>query len=430
MRIIVPFPSASARAEQDAWLAELEAALSDEARGAGAQQWRELRTDVRALAPPMAGEFAARLERRIAERAEQSAPRGESSRPPQRAADSSSSGSSSPAGRPARSGGFLARPPAWLSRLRVRRAGTIGALAILACVALAAVIVASSSRSGSQGAVAGTAASPPALASGTAAPRTLAPSVTRSAKAAAGASPEEAGVTSGASRASASPSGRRQQRQASLSLATTPGGVQGVSDSVARLTAQDEGFVVSSNVQVQEAGASEATLMLRLPSRRLNAALASLGRLASVRAESQSLQDITGEYESARQRVQDLTAERQALLRALATASGQGQLDGIRERLTQSQRSLAQATAALQALSQRSSNSEVEVSVIGNSHVQSEGLTLHRGLHDAGRVLVVALVVLLVAGAVLLPLTIVLIGLAAVAREWRRRQRERVLDLL
>jgi hypothetical protein len=60
--------------------------------------------------------------------------------------------------------------------------------------------------------------------------------------------------------------------------------------------------------------------------------------------------------------------------------------------------------------------------------VGSEGLTLSRGLHDAGRVLVVTLAVLLIAAAVLVPLALVIFALAAGRRTWRRHQRERVLD--
>jgi hypothetical protein len=69
----------------------------------------------------------------------------------------------------------------------------------------------------------------------------------------------------------------------------------------------------------------------------------------------------------------------------------------------------------------------VEVTVAGTAHARSEGLTLHRGLHDAGRVLVLTLVVLLVAVAILVPLAL-LAALPTSRSAWRRYQRERVLD--
>jgi len=199
-----------------------------------------------------------------------------------------------------------------------------------------------------------------------------------------------------------------QQLGASIRLAATPGEVQATADRVSRLVVSEGGFVQSSHVDQGE-GAGEANLTLILPSAKLSAALASLGALAPVRAESQTLQDITNTYDAARQRLSDANAERQALLRALAKA-------------------IAQAHTALRAVSQKASTSEVEVTVIGDRSVGSEGLTLSRGLHDAGRVLVVTLAVLLIAAAVLVPLALVIFATVAGRRTWRRHQRERVLD--
>jgi hypothetical protein len=49
-------------------------------------------------------------------------------------------------------------------------------------------------------------------------------------------------------------------------------------------------------------------------------------------------------------------------------------------------------------------------------------------VHDAGRVLTVTLVVLLVAAAVLLPLGLLLLAGFSARSAWRRRLRERALD--
>jgi hypothetical protein len=242
----------------------------------------------------------------------------------------------------------------------------------------------------------------------------------------AGASAAQAANAPVASGAAAAP-GRVQQLGASITLTATPNDVQETADRVSRLAVSDGGFVQSSHVNVGQ-GTGEANLTLSLPSAKLNAALASLGRLAPVRAESQSLQDITNTYDAARQRVADATAERQALLRALSKATTEGQIDSLRERLSQNRSRIAQARSALQAVSRHASTAEVEVTVVGDAHVGSEGLTLHRGLHDAGRVLVVTLVVLLIAAAILVPLALLLAALVTARRAWRRHQRERVLD--
>jgi vacuolar-type H+-ATPase subunit H len=219
-----------------------------------------------------------------------------------------------------------------------------------------------------------------------------------------------------------------QQLAASVSLAPTPSDVQATADRVARLAVSDGGFVESSHVQVQRGGASEANLSLRLPSAKLTAALASLGQLAPVRAESQSLQDITDAYDAARRRLADATTERQALLRALAQAVTQGQIDSLRERLSQARSAIAQARSSLQAVSRRAKTAEVEVTVVGDARAANEGLTLSRGVHDAGAVLTVTLDVLLVLVAILVPAALVLAGLATALRAWRRYHRERALD--
>jgi vacuolar-type H+-ATPase subunit H len=147
-----------------------------------------------------------------------------------------------------------------------------------------------------------------------------------------------------------------------------------------------------------------------------------------VHAENQSLQDITNTYNAARQRLNDATAERQALLRALAKATAEGQIDSLRERISQNRGAIARAKSAFQTVSQQASTAEVEVTVLGDKSPGSEGLTLHRGLHDAGRVLTVTLIVLLIAAAVLVPLTLLIAALITARRMWRSYRRERILD--
>ena len=184
----------------------------------------------------------------------------------------------------------------------------------------------------------------------------------------------------------------------------------------------------SSNVQVQQQGTSEATLALRLPSARLAAALAAIGRLAPVRAENQSLQDITGAYNAAHQQLSDAEAEQRALLRALAAASTEEQIDALHARLVASRAAIARAQSSVRSISARASTSEVEVSILGDTRAGSEGLTLHKGVHDAGQVLLVVVIAILILAALLVPLALIAAGVAGTRRTWRRYQRERVLN--
>jgi Domain of unknown function (DUF4349) len=401
---IIPFPGSSDARPDEAWLAELEAALNGDAAGPAADSWRELRADVRALAPSMDPEF----ERRLAERIESRASR------PLRGSGSEASQprSDAPGRRPGRWGRL--RPPG-----RLGAVGVVGTAVVAA--AIAALVISGPSRTSTSRQAIPDAGPRPAVATSQGA---VAP---RAANQAVKAFPAAAPVGPVPSAPVSAP-GRVQQLAASLTLAATPNDVQEVADRVGRLVVSDEGFVQSSHVQVQQQGPSEATLMLKLPSAKLSAALASLGQLAPVRAESQSLQDITDAYDAARQRLADATAERRALLRALASATTQGQIDSLRERLSLARGAIARARSGLEAVSRRGSTAEVEVTVAGDAHASSNGLTLQRGLHDAGRVLLVTLVVLLVGAAIVVPLTLLVVALTIGLRAWRRYTRERILD--
>jgi hypothetical protein len=394
MRIIA-FPGGEGSPPDEAWLEELDAALGGQAEGPAAEAWRELRADVRSLALPPPPELMRRLELELA------VPQ------PRRFA--------------------RLRVPAWLRVLG--RPQLVVPVALLAALVVAVSVVgfgqagrsaAPQALSAPRAAAESNASAPAASAPAASAPAASAPAV----KAPDVNAPAAGALAAGAPAAAP---GRVQQLAASVSLSASLGSVQAVSDGVSRLAVRDEGFVESSRVQVQQHGLSEATLTLRLPSARLSAALAAIGRLAPVSAESQSLQDITNSFDAARRRLADAAAERRALLRALAKATTEGQIDSLRERLLQADGAIAQDQSSLNAVSQRASTAEVEVTVLGSAEAGSEGLTFHRGLHDAGRVLTVAAIVLLIALAALLPLALVLVALVGGHRLWRRYSRERAL---
>jgi uncharacterized protein DUF4349 len=402
---IVPFPRPGNAGDDEVFVAELEAALRGESNGADAESWRELRADVRSLARPMSVEF----ERALHEQIELHAA---NPRPPDRGRRSARSA--------------LARARASFgSGRRARLIALAGACAIAAAVVLA---VAAPWRGSHDARIANAVFSPSSTVS---APRSsaaradeLGPSGASS-KAAAHA--RSAQGTNAAASTSEAASARVQQRDASIALAPKPAAVQSVADEVAQLAARDGGFVQSSQVNLHGAG-GEATLTLRVPSARLSAALASLGQLAPMRAESQSLQDITDTYDADRAKLADAVAERQALLRALAKASTQGQIESLHARLALAADAIVRARSEYEAISERGNNSAVEVSVRGDAHAGSGRSTLSNGLHAAGDVLKVALALLIVALAVLVPLALLLAAFALGRRATRRRLRERALS--
>jgi hypothetical protein len=268
-----------------------------------------------------------------------------------------------------------------------------------------------------------------ATASGTAAPSAKAGKTYAEASPGAGAgavnAPEQNAVGAGAPGESAT---RLQQLGASISLAAGSEGVQAVADRVGALTVEAGGFVESSKVELQRGAAGEASLTLKLPSAKLAAVLARLQRLAPVRAETQSLQDLSGQYDAVGARLSAARAERDALLRALAKAETAPALESLHQRIAQADGTIAAAEREQARISHTASQAQVEVTVLSEAPHASTGLTLGNGLSDAGHVLATALAVALIALAVLIPLGLILAVLLAGARGLRRQRRERALD--
>jgi Domain of unknown function (DUF4349) len=437
---IVPFLGRAPLGPSDTLIAELEAALSGDLVGAPADSWRLLRDDVRALAPPPAPEFERRVRSRMADL------RGPRARGVSRSGSPVAGPSAMPAGpvsaRPASAGQAIPDPPAVRRRrrfARLRPPGLLGAAAGVAATAVVAAAVLVAGPFGAGPGPGGTLSSPTVGSSGARAPDRRpagvnGPAVAR-VPAAAPSVASSGGASASAGVASSAPAagglvpapGRLQQRAASITLSAAPSEVQTVADAVSRLAVGFGGFVSSAQVGVSKEGGGRAELALRLPAAKLGGTLSALGQLAPMLAESQSLQDITYAYDAARGRLSDAVAERQALLRALAAATTEGQIDSLRERISSARSSIGRASSELHAVSRRAASAEVEVVVVGTAPASGEGLTVHRGLHDAERVLVAAFVVLLVAAAVLVPLALLLGALALAGRAWRRWRRERLL---
>ena len=414
---IVPFPKPGDEPLDGALATRIEAALHGESGGEAAEYWRELRSDVRSLAAPMSPQFERELRERLEQRtAAREAPRVR---------------------------GLGRAPVAHLrallgSGVRARLFALGGACAVAAVLVLALAAPWRTSESGSassarahlavvpgEGAVKAPAREGQLLDSSGASGASGAAAKSETAKV----EPTKVSTLEpAAAPAGEATSARVQQRAASITLAPKPQAVQTVADQVAQLAARDGGFVQSSQVHEQRGQGGEAAIDLSLPSARLSAALAELARLAPTRAQSQSLQDITDEYASARTKLADAVAERQALLRALANAGTQGQIESLHARLSLASAAIVRARGAYDSIAKRGSNSAVEVTVLGDARAGGERSTLQKALHDAGDVLDVALAVLIVALAVLVPLALLATLVALAWRVSRRRLRERALS--
>jgi hypothetical protein len=414
---VIRFPGAAEA--QRAGLAageEIDAMLAGEVGGAESLAVRALCEDVRALASPMSAEFERELQARVAEWA--AAGRVRPRRGP-------------------------AWPAALRGRLRDRKKPLValGGLGTMVAAFIAVVVLVGganrhyaedlfskqndvaqpAARGGSEAAHNGPVVAAPRHHAAKAGPNL----------------PDDVETGGGSTASSAAPTsapaapGRLQQLAAAVTLATEPSDVQSAAEATTRLAVTDGGYVESSHVQVRTGGASEAQLRLVVPSARLSSAIAALGRIAPERAVSQESEDITSAYDSARRRLGDAEAVRRALLRALEAASTQGRIESLREQLAANRSQISEYRSQVKAQAHRAATSKLEVTIAAGGAAAAdghEGLTLRRGLRDAGHVLAGIGAVGLIALAVLVPLAVVALAIATLRGLWLRRRREAVLD--
>ncbi len=223
---------------------------------------------------------------------------------------------------------------------------------------------------------------------------------------------------------------RRVERSTRLELTTTD--VQAASDGVVRATQATGGFVQSSQVSTGD-GRSTASFVLRVPTNRLDDALARLSRLGHVRSLQQSADDITNVYNGASTRLAEARAERRGLLRALAKATTAAQISSLRARIADNRRALQRDQRELDAVRNRANYATIglELTGVARKHAAVPGggsWTPGDAAHDAVRVLEVSAGVALIALAVLVPLTLVGAAGGFAALAVRRRRREAALS--
>jgi hypothetical protein len=223
---------------------------------------------------------------------------------------------------------------------------------------------------------------------------------------------------------------RRVERSTRLELSTTD--VQKATDGVVRATQAAGGFVQSSQVATGN-GRSTASFVLRVPTSRLDDALARLSKLGHVKSLQQSADDITGAYDGASGRLAEARAERRGLLRALARATTAQQISSLRARVADNRRALQRYQRDFNAIRNRANLATVGVEVTSapRKHAAAPGhgsWTPGDAAHDALRVLEVSAGVALIALAVLVPLTLLGAAGGFAAVTLRRRRREAALS--
>jgi uncharacterized protein DUF4349 len=196
-----------------------------------------------------------------------------------------------------------------------------------------------------------------------------------------------------------------------------------------RTTRELGGFVVSSNVSTRERS-GEARLVLRVPSRRIQDAIARLSELGTITAQQVSIQDRQDELDRLRRRIDDLRVQRAEVNLRLRTESltppERLRLELQRQRLTGRLNSL---TATRNGVTREVAMAEVSLTVrTGRSAAAPSEGRLEGAAGDALHVLAVAGAVAIFVLIVISPLVAIGIAVWLARRSVRRREHERLLD--
>ena len=194
------------------------------------------------------------------------------------------------------------------------------------------------------------------------------------------------------------------------------------------------GGVVNRSTVTQTGGQDGfAQFQLTVPSATLPQTMAALSRLryATVASRTDATQDVNNQFVDATRRLADARALRTSLLKQLANATTQDQVNSLQAQIRDAEASISSDLATLRTLNRQVDKSQIALTINANAVPVSSGgsFTIGKGAHDAGRVLTVAAGAALIVLAVLVP-----VGLLAALAWWvaaavRRRRREQALEL-
>jgi hypothetical protein len=154
---------------------------------------------------------------------------------------------------------------------------------------------------------------------------------------------------------------RRIERTAELTLTAPDDELDRVADSIVRVTDRYAGFVLSSSVASGDESDRGGSFDLRIPAGSLRDALRDLSKLGHVRSRREAGRDVTPVYVSARDRLTAAKAERRSLVRRLAAADSDGEVESIRRRLDATSLRIERLRRELGALRERTDYVAVSV---------------------------------------------------------------------
>ena len=231
-----------------------------------------------------------------------------------------------------------------------------------------------------------------------------------------------------------STAGRKVIQGAQLSLSTESKRVDQVAQEVFNVIGQQKGIVKSSQVTANGGSGGYAQFQLSVPNGNLGATMTALSNLqyARVTSRTDTSQDVTNQFRVDQRRLADDRALRTALLKQLASAVTQAQIDSLNARIHDAAAAITSDENALHAINRSVGYSQINVTINGGVvpvpvH-KGSGFTVGKAAHDAGHVLTVAAGVALIALAALLPLALVLALVWWIYSTLRRRSRMQALD--
>jgi hypothetical protein len=221
---------------------------------------------------------------------------------------------------------------------------------------------------------------------------------------------------------------RQVARTANLSLSAAPEEIREVADGVIEVTHRYGGFVVSSSVSSGDGDSASGDFNLELPARNLQPALDDLSALAHVSSLTEATDDITKRFVTGRERIEELTVQRERLRSALAEAGTPEEERSIRLRLKEVRTALEGVRADLAEATERVRHVPVHVGIAANGEAVGTGWSVGDALDDAVRVLEFSLGAALIVLAAGVPIAIIAALAWLAARAWVRRRREEALD--
>jgi hypothetical protein len=217
---------------------------------------------------------------------------------------------------------------------------------------------------------------------------------------------------------------RRVERTAQLTIAAPRDEIQPMAQAVGRVTEAHGGYVVRSSVATGDEAVRGGSFELRVPTKRLESALAELGRLGEVRARSESSQDMTAPYRGVEQRLGDALVERRAMQEDLRGADGP-EAEALREQLRALSAEIESLSAERERLERKTVLSTVNVTLEEMGETESGGVGA--AFDDVLGTLEGALILAIRVVGVALPLALLALLAWLAGGVMRRRRREAAL---